>query len=142
SSRDDPRRYELSLQWYSDDEVLAGMLASDAAARLEAIGETDMALRLRQSAPRSAKRASSFGIFDMFSGATKPWMHATHVFGFLPRSQTGEEGQEILPPGEIKPDESLRNGRINITLNRLRIAEYPGGGRRQILFDFSGQNKI
>ncbi len=131
----------MSSQWYSDDEVLAGMPASEAAARLEAIGETDTALRLQQSASQSAERASSYGIFDVFSGASKPWMHATHVFGFLPLSPQGED-QEILPPGKIRPDESLRNGRINITLNRLRIAEYPGGGRRQILFDFSGQNQV
>ena len=118
------------------------MPLSEAAARLEAIGETDMALKLQQLPPRNVARASSFGILDVFSGPTKPWMHATHVFGFLPQSSTPGQQQEIFPPGQIEPDLSLRNGRINITLNRLRIAEYPGRGRRQILFDFYSQNHL
>jgi hypothetical protein len=129
-------------KWYSDGDVLARMPRAEAAARLEAIGEADVALALRQQPSRAAARASSFGIFDAFSGPAKPWMHATHVFGFLTCSSSVGEDQEIFPPGAIAPDLSLRNGRINITLNRLRIAEYPGRGRRQVLFDFSAQNQL
>src|SRR5260370_6372751 len=109
------------------------MPRAEAAARLEAIGETDVALALRQQPAPAAVRASSFGIFDGFSRPVKPWMHATHVFGFLPSSLSADAHQEIFPPGQIEADLSLRNGRINITLNRLRIAEYPGRGRRQVL---------
>jgi hypothetical protein len=129
-------------KWHSDDDILARMSRAEAAVRLEAIGETDVALTLRQQPARAGVRASSFGIFDAFSGPVKPWMHATHVFGFLPSASSAETKQEIFPPGEIQPNLSLKNGRINITLNRLRIAEYPGRGRRQILFDFSAQNQL
>lgn len=127
--------------WYSDDAVLARMPKVEAADRLEALGETEVALTLRKQPARANVRTSSFGIFDLLTGPTKPWMHATHIFGFLPSSPS-EGDQEIFPPGKIKPDLSLKNGRINITLNRLRIAEYPGRGRRQILFDFSAQNQL
>lgn len=130
-------------KWFSDDDVLARMPRAEAAARLEAIGEADVALALRQQPSQAAARASSFGgIFDAFSGPAKPWMHSTHVFGFLPSSSPAGADQEIFPPGAIAPDLSLKNGRINITLNRLRIAEYPGRGRRQVLFDFSAQNQL
>jgi hypothetical protein len=129
-------------KWYSDDDVLARMPLTEAADRLEAIGEVDIALALRRQPARTAVRASSYGLFDVFFGPNKPWMHATHVFGFLPSSKLAAGDQEILPPGEIEPDLSLKNGRINITLNRLRIAEYPGHGRRQVLFDFSVQNHL
>jgi hypothetical protein len=129
-------------KWYSDDEVLARMPREEAAARLEAIGEADIALALQRQSARATERASSFGVFDLFSGPTKPWMHATHIFGFLPRSASAGAEQEILPAGEIEPALSLKNGRINIALNRLRIAEYPGHGRRQVLFDFSAQNQL
>lgn len=129
-------------KWYSEDEVLARMPRAEAAARLEGIDESDVALALRREPAREAARASSFGIFDAFAGPVKPWMHATHIFGFLPRSASGSGAQEILPPGQIDADLSLKNGRINITLNRLRIAQYPGRGRRQILFDFSAQNHL
>jgi hypothetical protein len=129
-------------KWYSEDDVLARMPRAEAAARLEAIDEAEVALALRQQPARAGARASSFGIFDAFSGTVKPWMHATHIFGFLPMSASASVEQEILPPGQIDPDLSLKNERINITLNRLRIAEYPGRGRRQILFDFSAQNHL
>jgi hypothetical protein len=129
-------------KWYSESDVLARMPRAEAAARLEAIGETDVALALQRQPARAAERASSFGIFDFFSGPAKPWMHATHIFGFLPRGSSADENQEIYPPGVIEPSFSLKNGRINITLNRLRIAEYPGRGRRQILFDFFAQNQL
>jgi hypothetical protein len=129
-------------KWHSDDDVLARMPREEAAARLEAIGEADVALALRQQPARALERASSFGVFDFFSGPTRPWMHSTHVFGFLPRVASADSEQEIFPPGEIEPALSLKNRRINIALNRLRIAEYPGRGRRQLLFDFSAQNQL
>jgi hypothetical protein len=128
--------------WYSEDDVLARMPRAEAADRLEAIGEAEVALALRQQPARAAVRASSLGIFDVLSGPAKPWTHATHIFGFLPSSKSTGGDQEIFPPGEIDPDLSLKNRRINITLNRLRIAEYPGRGRRQVLFDFSAQNHL
>jgi hypothetical protein len=129
-------------QWFSDNDVLARMPRAEAANRLDAIGEADVALALRRSPAHTSEHATSFGVFDLFSGAAKPWMHSTHVFGFMPAMKPDTDGQEIFPPGEISPDLSLKNGRINITLNRLRIAEYPGRGRRQVLFDFSAQNHL
>lgn len=129
-------------QWHSEDDVVGRMSAEVAAARLEAIGETDLALALRQHPPVVAARAATYGLFDAFTGVVQPWMHATHVLGFLPSASSGTGEQEIFHPGAIAPDLSLKNGRINITLNRLRIAAYPGRGRRQVLFDFSAQNQL
>jgi hypothetical protein len=132
----------VGSKWYRDDEVLSRMPPEEAAARLKEIGETELALELTKGPARNAARATSFGISDLFSGPVKPWAHATHVFGFLPSSPTSDQGQTIFSPGQIKADSALQNGRINVTLNRLRIAEYPGRGSRKILFDFSGQNHI
>jgi hypothetical protein len=129
-------------KWFSDEAVLARMSRAEAAERLEAIGENDVALALQSSPPHIGARATSYGLSDFFSGKAKPWMHSTHVFGFLPTAKTTGGEQEIFPPGEINADLSLKNRRINITLNRLRIAEYPGRGRRQVLFDFSAQNQL
>jgi hypothetical protein len=129
-------------QWFSEDEVVSRMNSEEAAARLEQIGETDVALALRQQPARHGESVSHFGFTDLFSGQDKPWMHSTHIFGFLPSTPDAGDEQEILPPGRIAPDLTLKSGRINITLNRLRIAEYPGSGRRQILFDFSAQNQL
>jgi hypothetical protein len=43
---------------------------------------------------------------------------------------------------EIAVDKSLKDSRINIHLDRLRIFEYPGSGRHQIMFIFKAQNQI
>jgi hypothetical protein len=44
--------------------------------------------------------------------------------------------------GSIKADLSLRNSRIKITLDRLRVAAYPGTGTHRVLFDFYAQNQV
>lgn len=49
---------------------------------------------------------------------------------------------EITHAGNMKADKSLKNARIKVTLDRLRVADYPGGGRHHILFDFYGQNHL
>ena len=50
--------------------------------------------------------------------------------------------QEIRHAGNIDPDVSLKNSRIKVTLDRLRVAAYPGGGVHRVLFDFYAQNQI
>lgn len=39
-------------------------------------------------------------------------------------------------------DLTLKNARVNIALDRLRIADYPGRGTHRILFDFYAQNQV
>lgn len=39
-------------------------------------------------------------------------------------------------------DASLKNARIKITLNRLRIADYPGSGAHRVLIDFYARNQV
>jgi len=53
-----------------------------------------------------------------------------------------EQPVPIRHAGAIKADASLKGARLKITLDRLRIAEYPGGGTHHILFDFYAQTQI
>src|SRR5262249_9184481 len=48
----------------------------------------------------------------------------------------------IRHAGSIKADASLKGAKLKITLDRLRIAEYPGGGMHHVLFDFYAQTQI
>jgi hypothetical protein len=48
----------------------------------------------------------------------------------------------IVHVGSIGPQPHLKNTRIKITLNRLRVAGYPGGGTHRVLFDFYAQNQL
>jgi hypothetical protein len=61
--------------------------------------------------------------------------------GFLPASG-GAGPQKILGIGEAQADSSLKNARIKIALNALRVADYPGGGTHRVLFDFYARNQV
>jgi hypothetical protein len=43
--------------------------------------------------------------------------------------------------GEVEPDPSLKDARLRITLDGLRVADYPGGGIHRVLFNFFVQNR-
>lgn len=86
----------------------------------------------------------ALGIGDLFGSHTpKPWGYTSHQFGFIPLLTPGGQAQlAIKQAATISPDTSLQNGQIRITLDRLRVFEYPGNGRHKILFTFSAQNSI
>jgi hypothetical protein len=50
--------------------------------------------------------------------------------------------QKILGVGEVQADLSLKNARVNVALNALRVADYPGSGTHRVLFDFYGRNQV
>ena len=73
----------------------------------------------------------------------RPCEHSAHTFGFVHEFDPGKnEFIEIEHAGNIKPDNSLKKSRIKITLGALRVADYPGSGWHQILFDFYAKNQL
>ena len=83
---------------------------------------------------------ADFDISKLFE--PKPWQHVAHAFGYIPPTGPGHKLIEITHAGNMEADEKLRNGRITIRLNTLRVADYPGKGIHRILFDFHAQNHI
>jgi len=73
----------------------------------------------------------------------RPWQHTAHTFGFLAPAEPGSAMLPIQHAGNIPRDESLRDDKVplRVTLDRLRIAAYPGGGIHHVLFDFYAQNQ-
>lgn len=73
----------------------------------------------------------------------QPWMQTTHQFGYIALRQPGSiESQEIQYPGAIAADVSLKNNRINIRLDRLRVHKYPGNGTHNIMVNFAARNQV
>ncbi|MEO7682807.1 MAG: hypothetical protein ABIU86_02625 [Gemmatimonadaceae bacterium] len=72
----------------------------------------------------------------------KPFEYTYHAFGYIPNVNPGSGPVDIVYAGNITPDVTLKNSKIKITLDRLRVADYPGGGVHRVLFDFSAQNQI
>lgn len=108
---------ELS-QWFDDLPTIGRMPAEQAASKLTELGD------------------------DLTARGNRPWEWTAHAFGFIAKEQTPGLNP-IVHAGRIAPDLRLKNGRIKITLDRIRVAGYPGGGGvHQILFDFYGQNQV
>lgn len=73
----------------------------------------------------------------------QPWMYATHKFGYIAPYNSGSiQPQSIQHPSAIQPDNSLKNNRINIRLDRLHIEKYPGGGTHNVLITFAVRNQL
>jgi hypothetical protein len=83
-------------------------------------------------------------ILNIFNSVqNQPWSHATHQFGYIaPRQPGSTEPQAIQYPGTITADTTLKNSRINIRLDRLRIHKYPGGGIHNVLVTFAARNQV
>jgi len=122
--------FNIPVAGKMDPEALIKVLAeigeevepAGAADGKELIGRKDFALNL------FAKRA---------------WMHTAHTFGYLaPTGPVNGQTQSISHAGDITADPTLKNTRIKITLDRLRVADYPGRGKHSILFDFYAENQL
>ena len=89
----------------------------------------------------------SKGIGDFFHFLNlvqdQPWMYATHKFGYIaPRKSVSMEPLPIQHPSAITADNSLKNSRINIRLDRLHIEKYPGGGTHNVMVTFAARNQV
>jgi hypothetical protein len=72
-------------------------------------------------------------------GGSPPWRHTSHTVGFIPMGASGTGA--IQHVGQVVPDPSLKDARLRITLDGLRVADYPGGGIHRVLFNFFVQNR-
>jgi hypothetical protein len=135
--------------WLDEIPIIGRMSPAEAAVKLRAIGELE-----DDQTSLDGRGKSPYEALIMDTGdeppweklrkqlGPKPWQHTAHAFGYLAPAAPGSDLLPIRHAGNIAPDETLRNGRIKITLNALRVADYPGGGTHQVLFDFYAQNQV
>jgi hypothetical protein len=115
-----------------DNIPVAGALSDQALS--EKLGEPVTALTAISQARRSDDRLG----FDWLGGVPA-WRHTSHCFGFIPEGAS--KPRVIRNVRDVKPDPSLRGTRLRISLNGLRVANYPGGGTHRVLFNFFTQNR-
>jgi hypothetical protein len=76
-------------------------------------------------------------------GAIAPWQHTQHNYGYVQADQQDGNGMcPVTHAGRIAPDLTLIDKRIKVTLDRLRVADYPGGGEHEILFKWYAENQL
>jgi len=125
--------------WFDDFPVLGNMPPGQAAARLREVGEEEAAEALEDAARHEAafegrKRLWPFG--------DRAWQHTAHAFGHLAPAPPGSDPLPLQHAGNVPAAPDLKKARIKITLDRLRVADYPGGGTHRVLFDFYAQNQV
>lgn len=133
--------------WFEDTPVLAKLPPERAAAKLRELGDIKTAEAIENSIQKTTTRGlttrSDTGWNWPRLGEPKPWQHTSHTFGYIPPFEPGSLHMvDIIHASNTKADNNLKNSRIKITLDRLRIADYPGGGIHRILFDFYAQNHV
>lgn len=115
--------------WFDDFPVIGSLPDNEAAEKLLEIGADDSSV--------------SFGVLDSLFGVPA-WKHTAHTFGHI--SPLSEEQKQNFAPikhiSQVEADKKLKNSRLVITLDGLRVADYPGSGEHRILFDFYGQNQV
>lgn len=111
------------------------------AAKLRELGDFETAEMIEAAARSATDPTLSFGVRESLF-KPRPWQHTAHAYGYLAVAPPGSQRLAIQHAGNIEPDVSLKNARLKITLNRLRVAGYPGGGQHRILFDFYAQNQL
>jgi hypothetical protein len=115
----------------------------DAAAKLKEIGELEAADALERGRKDTGTiSARALGDWLPWPFQDRPWQHAEHAFGYLRPAREVRGLRKIYDVGSINADESLKNSRVRITLDALRVFEYPGKGIHNILFDFYARNQL
>jgi hypothetical protein len=126
----------------SDELKVIGRLPLvEAAAKLREMDDPETADVIERAHAEAPSAAPNFGLFGEL-GRPRAYQHTAHTIGFLPSSPPGGSRLPIRYAGNIEADESLKNSRLRITLNRLRIADYPGRGMHRVLFDFYARNQL
>jgi hypothetical protein len=121
--------------WFDDVPVLGKLPPEQATAKLREAGEEDAAAVL-EAGQQGTTRTFGMPFQD------RPWQHTAHAFGYLASAPPGSAPLSIQHAGNIAADPALKNSHIKITLDRLRVAAYPGGGMHRVLFDFYAQNQV
>jgi hypothetical protein len=125
--------------WFDDLPVLGNLPADQAAVKLREVGENDAAATLEMT---PGPTRGTFATAKWWPFQDKPWQHTAHTFGYLAPAAPSEAVLAIRHAGNVPADPTLKNSRIKITLDRLRVAAYPGRGMHRVLFDFYAQHQV
>ncbi len=126
--------------WLSRLPLTGSLPPAEAAAKLREIGEDEIADALA-SAPKTIPE--TYGLLSRLGiSGNRAWLHTAHAIGYLaPAKSPGVGLRPIRHAANITPDETLKDAQIKVTLDGLRVADYPGRGMHHVWFDFAARNQ-
>jgi hypothetical protein len=128
-------RDEEMTAWFGPVTPIGQRPTIEVVAQLRELGDEALADELAVSAIPGQE--TSYSVGGMLGGLFNRFVSTTNICGFLPV----EERDHILPVTKAKPDPTLQDMPLRITLDGLHIARYPGLGIHTLLFDFALQNQ-
>jgi hypothetical protein len=131
-----------------DNAVSIGdMPLDEVVAKLREMGDEETAADLEAARDDYYSQEGTLSAPDISEESAKwkrywrrPWTSSEYSVGHLASGQN-DELSIINYAGNITPSSDLRNARVKITLDRFRVASYPGLGPHRILLKFHAQNQ-
>ncbi|TWT55702.1 hypothetical protein [Allorhodopirellula solitaria] len=121
---------------YADIPTIGELSAEDAAC---VVRELDLA---SAGETRTGQPKIGAGATRSWFG-TRPYEYSNQTIGFLEFvNATTENHVSIQSLGNVSPDSSLKGAAIDIRLDRLRIYDYPGRGKHQIVVQFKANHEL
>jgi hypothetical protein len=119
---------------------IGAMRTSQALELISAAG--DPRIKKFQASARKLKTDVKFESFLGLGGDDTPaYKYTEHQFGFLATAGDNPPATtDIADAAAMPPDLTLQNKELMITLDRLRVFDYPGDGRHVVLVDFSADH--
>lgn len=130
----------VQSSWFDDTPVLGQLSPKQAAATLRQLGEEQVAQRLEESSDGEATTYRALKFTWPFQD--QPWQYTTHAFGYLAPDSSGQDLLPIRSIDAVQADLSLRHTRLKVSLDRLRVANYPGSGTHRILLHYLAHNQV
>jgi hypothetical protein len=127
--------------WFNDIPVLGKLSATEMEIKLRELGEDKAEKQTRQPAQNISESYYGPNIIAGLLGSRK-WKHTAYAFGYIAPVSSIKRPLSICHAGNLRPDVTLKNKRIKISLGALRLADYPGYGTHHVLFDFYAQNQV
>jgi hypothetical protein len=128
----------VPLSWFEDQPVLGALPPAEMAEKLEEIGEWDS----KKVNRFKAHQLPGNELYLALNGKPDVSRYTSHQFGFLKQDRGSGNLEAMQQAGAMPADTTLKGGKLRITLDRLRVAHYPGAGRHNILFTFAAQNQV
>lgn len=129
---------EKSLDILQDIKVIGEYKDSEVISKLEAAN-------VIEATSTSIGQEKGLGdILRVFSSIqNQPWSFTAHQYGYIGFQESKSNAPlAIQHPNAIEPDISLKNSRINIRLDRLKIHKYPGDGIHNVMVTFAARNQV
>ena len=72
----------------------------------------------------------------------EPWEHTSYAYGFCSDADAGNTNLTISDARNINADDSLKNSKVTVSLDYLRVYNYPGKGIHKVLLKFNAKNQF